>query len=329
MKCDDVKKLIQETFDKNIINDKDVILHIKSCPVCSAEYKAITEVKNALRFNETVKIPGDFNAGVWKKIGQPKQSVFEKVFGVRPNITFVFKAAVVMAAVVFMVVVAKNSFVKNEMTAAVNLPQKVKTTSVELAKNIKKAPHEILNVKKQTELPEIAAIIDKVPEKKAVVGENTIKENEGVVSPGKGPVTASHKITIDLNKKEQPQTIKNLQPDSGMSVAAISKNPGETLKKDEFLNNPLEIRNNVFNPAQGGKMTLKYQIKTETQAVVQVYNKKGELIKTIFKGIRQPGIYEETWNGTCDSGLQAPAEIYIVYIKTDLLEKKIKAALVK
>src|ERR1035437_507316 len=127
----------------------------------------------------------------------------------------------------------------------------------------------------------------------------------------------------------EPQTAKNAPVSSGVTEAGISKNTGETFKKEEVLSGPVEIRNNVFNPAQGGKMTLKYQVKTESPVIVQVYNKKGESIKSIFKGRRQPGIYEVSWDGTNDSGSMIAADMYIVYIKTDMIERRIKAAVVK
>ena len=63
--------------------------------------------------------------------------------------------------------------------------------------------------------------------------------------------------------------------------------------------------------------------------VIKVFNKKGENVKIIFNGSKVPGIYQDKWDGTDDAGTIVAAGMYIVYVKTDLTEKKIETAVVK
>ena len=320
MKCRDVKKQINEILDGKITGDKVVISHIHTCAVCAKEYKAVKALKTALALNEKVQIPADFNAGVWKKIGKPSPSLLDRVFGSRPNTAFVFKTAAAMAAVVFMIVMAKNTFVKNESVAAVSPQAQVKTVVAKVIKKV--SPAKALPCPEEKPAVPVEVAINNVPEENKAVNQ----PEEAEPKSGRGPAAAENNVLAKTDvTKGAPAVLKETRPDSGMSAAAISKNP-EAVK---VLNGEVEIRHNVFNPAQGGKMSLKYEVKTLSQVIVQVYNKKGEPIKSIFKGTRQPGIYEDTWDGTCDSGMQAPAEVYIVYIKTDMVEKRIKAAVVK
>lgn len=328
MKCQDVKKQINEILDGKILDDKAVISHIQTCAACAKEYKAVKALKTALVFNEKAEIPADFNAGVWKKIGKPSPSLLDRVFGLRPNTAFVFKTAAAMAAIVFMVVMAKNTFIKNESVAALSPQAQVKTVVAKVVKKV--SPAKALPCPEEKQAAPVEAAINNVPENIAAANKAVNKPEEGEPSTGRGPDAVADKAVIKTDKtKGAPAVLKETQPDSGMSAASISKNPEAGNTKEEVLNGTVEIRHNVFNPAQGGKMSLKYQVKTLSQVIVQVYNKKGEPIRTVFKGSRQPGIYEDTWDGTCDNGRQAPAEVYIIYIKTDLVEKRIKAAVVK
>lgn len=327
MKCNETKKLMQEILDGKNADDKDVISHIGSCSNCAEEYKAIKTLKNILSFKEETVIPADFNARVWKKIGQPKPSLIDRIFGIRPSVSFAFKTAAAFAAVVFMVIMAKNSFINNETAVVASPKAQVKTVVAKIEKSVRKATGAKPCLKKETEAPAEVAIIS-VPENKNEV----IKENESMSSPGKGPVIAANNITINLNAKEAPQAVKNEQPAGAVSAAGISKAPAAptvTITKEEHIDGPVEIRNNVFNPAQGKKMAIKYRVGAASLVTIQVYNKKGEPIKTIVRELKQPGIYDCVWDGTTDSNIQAPAEVYIVYIKTDLTEKRVKAALVK
>ena len=327
MDCKETKKRLEEMMEKDMKGDKEFASHMGSCPECAEEYRIIKSIKQALSFKEETVIPADFNARVWKKIGEPSPSLLDRIFGFRPNAAFALKTAAAFAALVFMVIMAKNSFVKNDTFAAVSPQAQVKTVVAKITRHYKKPASVSPEAKKEDLAPQEVAI-NNVPENKAPEN-SAVNPGSSISSPGKGPVTAENRISFEFNRKEAPIAVKNEPVSSGVSIAGISKLTATAKPAQETISSPVEVRNNVFNPALGGKLTLRYEVKNAGQVTIQVYNKKGEPIRTIVRAERQSSIYEASWDGTFDNGAGAPAGMYIVYIKTDITEQKIKAALIK
>ncbi|MGH7492662.1 MAG: T9SS type A sorting domain-containing protein [bacterium] len=48
---------------------------------------------------------------------------------------------------------------------------------------------------------------------------------------------------------------------------------------------------NPFNPST----TIKYQLPRAAQVSLQIYNANGQLIETLFEGVRPAGYYAQTW----------------------------------
>ena len=65
---------------------------------------------------------------------------------------------------------------------------------------------------------------------------------------------------------------------------------------------------NPFNPVT----RIQFGIPSGYEGPVQlrIYNVKGQLVKTVFEGIRKPGIHEFEWNGQNERGSQASSGIY-------------------
>lgn len=65
---------------------------------------------------------------------------------------------------------------------------------------------------------------------------------------------------------------------------------------------------NPFNPVT----TIKYQVpEANTNIRIDVYNIRGQLIKTLVNNSQQPGEYEVTWNGTNSHGNMVASGLYI------------------
>src|ERR1035437_968779 len=233
MKCAEAKKYLQGILDGNAMDDKDVISHIGSCADCAKEYKAIKALKNALSFKEKTEIPADFNVGVWEKINRPSPSILDRIFGARPTVSFIFKTAAAFAAIIFMVVIARNSFVKNETVASVSPQAQVKTVVAKTAKHIRKPAGAEPNGNKGT-APASEVAVNSVPVNKSGEIRSIDAETGGISSPGKGPATAPQIFSMKFNKANaEPQTAKNAPVSSGVTEAGVSKNTGETFKKEE------------------------------------------------------------------------------------------------
>jgi hypothetical protein len=69
---------------------------------------------------------------------------------------------------------------------------------------------------------------------------------------------------------------------------------------------------NPFNPST----ILRYDLAHACNARLAVYDASGALVKVLFNGHRQPGRYEEAWDGSNDSGRQVSTGIYFSCLET-------------
>jgi flagellar hook assembly protein FlgD len=130
------------------------------------------------------------------------------------------------------------------------------------------------------------------------------------------------------NPVVQPPAKPAQENSSGVvSSAAISKTQVIAVKSS--LPEPVVIELNVFNPDMGQAMHIKYEVKKSTMVTVIIFNLKGEPVANLVRTQKEPGVYEEKWSGRGDSGVAVPSGKYIIYIKTDQTEQKIKAAIIK
>jgi hypothetical protein len=309
MNCEEVKKeleMLQETGKISGI----ARAHIESCRSCAAEYELIIKVREACA-RPDVAVPRDFNKKVWDKIGEPAPSLFPG-FIFRP--AYVLSGAVAVMALFLVLFIGRGGLQKKEIITA-------------------KAPVPAVRVQKQNPVIRTAAVKPKPVAGKPVIAAVNVKKEtaaapapqqekqeaqENKVSGGGVPVLASGGGTA---AKEYHINSAPVQKND-ISAAMVEKN-------EPVLSGPIEIRNNVIRPLSGHGMSVIYRVDNPCSVVVQVYNRKGELIKTVYKGTRAHGVYEEQWMGEDAGGLAVADGVYVVYIKTGLTEQKIKAMVVK
>jgi len=63
---------------------------------------------------------------------------------------------------------------------------------------------------------------------------------------------------------------------------------------------------NPFNP----ETTISYSVKERGPVTIEIYNVKGQLVKTVVKGIQEPGNHTIVWNGTDDNGRSVSSGVY-------------------
>jgi hypothetical protein len=308
------------------LTDTEMQKHISGCPSCSKEYRAITALKKGYAANERTTPPADFNEGVWEKIGQPAPSLFEKIFGTAFTPGFALQAAATAAAFVFLVIMAQKTFVKNEVVNK-TVAKAVKTEKQMAVKPVVQSPgvagKKPLNVPAPVEMARVQA----TPQPTAGQYIEPVKVAKAGEGPGKGPEKSSKQGNVYMaNPATQPPvTSSGSQAGPGVSEAGINKNPGFLQK----LSKPVVIESNVFNPGQGGALHIKYEVGKSAPVTIIVYNLKGEPVAQLVKAQKEAGVYEETWAGYDDNKTPLPSGKYIIYIKTDLTEQKVKAAIVK
>jgi hypothetical protein len=334
MQCRRFSKEISGIMDGREITDSLTIKHIKECASCAKEYRVTLAMKKAMSLNEKTNIPDDFNSRVWKKIEEPPPSIFDRILGARLNTVFVLRTAAAAIAIVFVVVMAKNTIVKNEM-AVLTDKSHVYASHVKLAKKwrsqeaLKNRKENIINagdIKTIENNPADAAlVVNAVP---VVSSKTEAQPNETLE---KRELAPQNRITLAFKSSNAAAADNVTVKDNYMTAASVKNEPERSRINVTVadLKEPVEIKNNVFNPLQGKAMEIKYQVKTFSTVIIKVFNKKGENVKIIFNGSKTPGIYQDKWDGTDDTGTIVAAGMYIVYVKTDLAEKKIKTAVVK
>jgi hypothetical protein len=70
---------------------------------------------------------------------------------------------------------------------------------------------------------------------------------------------------------------------------------------------------NPFNP----DTKIQFGLTGESRVKLQIYNLRGELIRTLVDGNRAAGYHDITWDGTSDAGIIMPTGVYIYRLQTD------------
>lgn len=88
----------------------------------------------------------------------------------------------------------------------------------------------------------------------------------------------------------------------GISIGEIP-----TLKTNISQNYP-----NPFNP----ETTIKYSIKEDTRIFIEIYNIKGQKVKTLINEFREAGYHSVIWNGKDNNGKPVASGLYFYRMKT-------------
>jgi len=83
---------------------------------------------------------------------------------------------------------------------------------------------------------------------------------------------------------------------------------------------------NPFNPQTTINFTLKDNIHSLN---LSIYNIKGQLVKTLYRGALQKGQYNLVWDGTNDSGKQVSSGIYFYKLSNGKETQQKKMVLMK
>lgn len=82
---------------------------------------------------------------------------------------------------------------------------------------------------------------------------------------------------------------------------------------------------NPFNP----QTTISYQIKAATDVQLDIYNMRGQKVRTLVSKTVTPGNYSSMWDGRDDSGQLMPSGTYIYKLRTQGFEESRKMELLK
>ena len=62
---------------------------------------------------------------------------------------------------------------------------------------------------------------------------------------------------------------------------------------------------------------------------INIYNIKGNRIKTLESGFKQAGTYTNSWNGENSHGIKMPSGVYFIEVKNSNINDVIKVTLLK
>jgi hypothetical protein len=143
--------------------------------------------------------------------------------------------------------------------------------------------------------------------------------------------------------------------DSGSYIITISATNYETIETElfeinvdenivfetEFELNPVNNNNdksiivntnrlignypNQFNPST----TIKCEIKNAIKGMIEIFNIKGQKVKTLYDGYLEAGEHSFVWNGDDDNGCSVGSGIYFYKMTTSDYKKKKKMVLMK
>ncbi len=87
---------------------------------------------------------------------------------------------------------------------------------------------------------------------------------------------------------------------------AINDNPGIIYTNNLYGNYP-----HPFNP----NTTIRYSLKDKSKVIVQIYDVTGQLIRTLFDGVKNSGTFSIEWDGRNNRGELQATGIYFYRLK--------------
>ncbi len=313
MNCQNFTKLTDEFIETGVLN-AEAEKHASECKECGLELEALKELRAALKTEDAVKIPRNFNAKVWEKIGEPAPSLLPSFFSPGLFMKTAAAALIVMAGVVFVM----NPGTEKIQTAVKTDEGQINTAKAD-EKQIKTEKKDVQIMTAKTDEKMTAEVRIKTDEK--IKTEKTETADKTVLAVTGGNTSSGG---VKLMEIKPARVITETASENSVSSASSEK----SLRQDG-MREPLEIRNNVIKPLTGERFSVKYLVSETADVKIIIYDIKGVPVKVLASAGQSAGVYEVFWNGTDESGRFVGDGTYIAYIKTGLTERKVKIAVVK
>jgi hypothetical protein len=75
--------------------------------------------------------------------------------------------------------------------------------------------------------------------------------------------------------------------------------------------------------------SIRYQLARQSQVSLEIFDATGRIVRTLEKGMRQPGYYTVTWDGKDNIGRSSAAGVYFIRFRTDDCTMVQKAVVVR
>ncbi len=77
----------------------------------------------------------------------------------------------------------------------------------------------------------------------------------------------------------------------------------------------LKLRQSYPNPFTNFT-TIKYDVPSEQNVVIRIFNIRGQIVKTLIDEDKSPGYYSVVWDGTNDNGDEVSSGVYFCQMYT-------------
>jgi len=173
---------------------------------------------------------------------------------------------------------------------------------------------------------------------------------------GEAPLTVSF---TDLSMGEATSWAWDFDVDAGESVDSTEQNPTHTYNEQGSYTIKLTVNNqlnrlkrnyvvvgpsadsdetllpyanrlhgafpNPFNP----ETTISYSLQRDCEVTLDIYNVKGQKIRTLVKGVRSAGVHKVVWNGCDDDGRSVGSGVYFCRLQSEGFVSVKKMVMVK
>ena len=150
----------------------------------------------------------------------------------------------------------------------------------------------------------------------------------GALIPGAGTSTAPRNYSFTDDRLENGHTYFYQLEDIDINGRITRHGPIEIKVESVQLPENFYVEQNYPNPFNPST-TIRFGLPEAASIRMQIYNMRGELVRTLVDGQREAGNLSESWDGTSDSGALVPTGIYICRIQNGTSHKSIKMLFAK
>lgn len=174
------------------------------------------------------------------------------------------------------------------------------------------------------DLKEIGLKLDGIC-KGAVVVENDVEQICAYLDIDEKLTDGNVELIFYYASKNQPQAMKSMTVGKSKLISSTIMGAAEypvyriKLKPEDLTNVIPQVfaleQNypNPFNPVT----QIKYALNESGTTSLDIYNLKGQLVKTLVRGHAEKGNYNVSWNGTDNSGKTCASGMYFYKLKTE------------
>jgi len=110
----------------------------------------------------------------------------------------------------------------------------------------------------------------------------------------------------------------------GKDICGVEGQSDGSFTKSVISQLDVKLFNNVIKPVANERCTIHYKIYNNDKIMIKIFNRAGNLVKTLYEGFMKAGEYECFWDGKDVAGKPVADGIYIIVVSTSYYEIKDK-----